>query len=73
MQSTVFVIPHLDAAGIVDLSAALTGLNGVGHVDVDPSSGTVTVEYDPQYSNPEIIAGNVKGAGYPIEGDRARP
>jgi copper chaperone CopZ len=73
MQSTEFVVRHLDAAGVVDLSNALTTVNGVAHVQADLSSGRVTVEYDPAYSNPEIIEGNVKGAGYPIEGSTTTP
>ena len=64
METTHFVVPDLDPAGAVDLSNALTALNGVAHVGID--AGTLTVEYDPAYSNPRIIHGNITGAGYRV-------
>ena len=67
METMQVVVPDLDPAGAVDLSNALTALNGVGHVGIDAPSHTLTVEYDPAYSNAEIIQGNITGAGYRIE------
>ncbi len=72
METMEFVVPDLDGAEVVDLSNALVALNGVGHVGIDQGARTVTVEYDPRYSTPEIIRGSIVGAGYQAEGERGQ-
>jgi copper chaperone CopZ len=72
METMDFVVPDLDYAGAVDLSNALTPLNGVAHVAVDPASHTLTVDYDPAYSTPEMIQSTITGAGYRAESVQER-
>ncbi len=73
METMEFVVPDLNDAEVVDLSNTLTALNGVGHVGVDARASMVTVDYDPDYANPNIIKGNIVGAGYRVKEPRERP
>jgi copper chaperone CopZ len=47
-----------------DLGNVLTGLSGVARVAVDAASGQVTIDYDPDFTNPHLLAANVKQSGY---------
>ena len=68
MQTVQYVVSGLGTAHRADLANALISLSGVAHVDLDSHPHTVTVEFDPEYSNPAIIKGSIVGAGYPVAG-----
>lgn len=72
MQTVQFIVPGLGTADRADLANALITITGVAHVDLDSRSHTVTVEFDPDYSNPTIIKGCIVGAGYPVDGKGQR-
>jgi copper chaperone CopZ len=74
MQQSSLVIPHLETKGqAFDLTNSLLGVSGVGHVTVDESTQTLTVEYDPAYLSESSLKEFIKGAGYPSEGDDDSP
>jgi copper chaperone CopZ len=74
MQQSSLVIPQLETrAQAIDLTNSLLGVSGVGHVAVDESTRTLTVEYDPTHLSEAALKEFVKGAGYPSEGDDGSP
>lgn len=69
MQTIQFFIPSLDQqAEVGDLGTALTGLSGVERIDVDISNHTVTVDYDPDFVSPVLVAQTIERTGYPEGG-----
>lgn len=74
MHQSSLVIPHLETASqALDLGNALMSISGIGHVKVDESTRTVTVDFDPAYLSEGSLKAIVKGAGYPSEGDESAP
>jgi copper chaperone CopZ len=72
MQRSTLVIPHLDTAGqALDLGNALMSISGIGHIEVDQATRTVTVDYDLEYLSEGVLKEFVKGAGYPSQGDES--
>lgn len=66
METLLITVPSLNSANrVVDLGAALLGLSGVEHVDMDDTKHTVSVVYDPAFADRETISQIIIGAGYP--------
>jgi copper chaperone CopZ len=74
MQQSSLFIPQLETRSqAFDLTNSLLGVSGIGHVTVDESTGTLTVEYDPTYLSEAALMEFVKGAGYPSAGNDGSP
>lgn len=50
---------------VQNIRTALSGIEGVGQVEVSVTSGRARVEYVPSDITAETIAGRIEGAGYP--------
>ncbi len=66
METVHFQIPSVDTLNrTVDLGAILVALSGVEHVDFDDETHTVSILYDPAYSDRDTISQILKSSGYP--------
>ncbi len=72
MQQSSLVIPQLETTNwAIDLGNALIAVSGIGHIDINLATRTLTVEYDREHLSVEALKEFVKGAGYPSEGDES--
>lgn len=70
MHHSRLVIPHLDTTRhALDLANVLMSISGISHVEVDATTGILTVDFDGAYLSEESLKELVKGAGYPSAGD----
>ena len=51
-----------------DVENTIIALSGVAGVQVDLAAHTITVDYDPDYSEPSFIRDNIVCSGYPVAG-----
>lgn len=69
METAHFDIPSLNTVNrTVDLGSVLLGLSGVERVDFDETAHTVSVVYDPAYSDRDTIGQIIESSGYPSPG-----
>lgn len=67
-QTVTFVVPGIASdRNAMDLANTLTSLNGVAHVAMDRAARSVSVRFDPDYANREIVEGTIEGSGYRVE------
>ena len=61
-------IPEMDCPSCANkVGNALDGVDGLVEYDLQPTTGTATVSYDPEATNHSAIAGAVEGTGYEVE------
>lgn len=70
-RTDTFDVPEMDCASCAGkIDNALEARDGIRSFETQPTTGTVTVTYDPdQLPQPRIID-IIEGAGYPVEGTR---
>jgi len=76
LQTACITIPALNNSGnVADLINALIGVSGIAYIAVDPTSQTLSVEYDPDYLDTKSLDFFINGAGYlvAITQDEPRP
>jgi hypothetical protein len=74
LDRVAFSIPLLDGEGeYYDLENTLTSLSGVGHVRVDEEAHSVSIDFDPDFTNPSTLELIITRSGYPISEDGAKP
>lgn len=67
MEKTSFNIPSVSCSTCAGkIKEGLNGLPGIGAVDVDLKTQTLTVDFDPGKISSTDIGGKVKGMGYEI-------
>jgi copper chaperone CopZ len=67
METVEFSVQGLhNSNGADDLENALTGLSGIAHIETDVPARTISIRYDPAYTNRDYIARTIKGVGYPV-------
>ncbi|MFC7157482.1 heavy metal translocating P-type ATPase [Halomarina halobia] len=70
-RTDTFDVPGMDCASCAGrIDNALEGRDGVLTFDTQPTTGTVTVSYDPDRLPQQAIIEVIEGAGYPVEGTR---
>ncbi|MXR52767.1 cadmium-translocating P-type ATPase [Halovenus sp. WSH3] len=66
-QQVRFTVPEMDCSSCAStVSDALAGAAGVVAVDPAPTTGRVTVEYDPSATDAETLAAAIEAAGYEV-------
>jgi len=67
-----FTVPGMDCPSRAgEIGDALEGLSGVSSRDTRPTTGTVSVTYDPSSLAPSGIVDAIEGAGYDVTGSTA--
>lgn len=68
VQSINFSMPSFGGADeLADLGSVLTSLSGVAGITMDQAAHTVSVEYDPEFTDGGVIAHAISGSGYEVE------
>ncbi|HZS94184.1 MAG TPA: hypothetical protein VFA78_05260 [Chloroflexota bacterium] len=66
MELAEFPTPALAEDDRIDLGVMLTGLSGVAGIDF--YDHVLRVEFDPKFTDEEVIKAAIVGSGYPVPG-----
>ncbi len=67
MDTIQFKVEGMSCGGCVkSVTAALSGVEGVGEVNVDLDAAQATVQFDPAKTSPEALHQAVEAAGFDV-------